>query len=408
MFWTKEKQTMKTGSKTLKSIGSAVLTCLLMSGCSDDLSVLNSVGAQLLRTGYAGRTDTLQAMGSTSFRQYGPTNGRINLLGRYGGYTAYEVLQFYPSYFAERDTVLVLKATLTLWGVTWFGDSSAPWGFDAYQSLRGWGETTFSWDSLEGFPDPGSLRGSYSGSSVGRDTTRVKVDLDTAMVRNWLRPTIYTGNYGIILVPTLNSGVVRGFNEFGYGPDSTWPRLTVIARGVSGGATDTTVYEYGQDTFVGNIDNLASRTDLLYVQSGVTYRSTLKFDCSAIPRGAIINKAQFILHSDLTASRLNRFSSDSAVVAYALSSGTDSTLFESFGSRSTSTIVSADTLDVRHQVQNWIRDANLNYGLLIRPAPESEVTSFDLITFFNQNAQDPGKRPKLIVTYAVQSNKGTP
>ncbi len=389
----------------LNAVRTLAFASLLLAGCSDDLSVLNSVGNQLLRTRMTVKVDTFQAVSGSSFRQYLPMNGRVNLLGKSGGYTAYELLQFYPSYFPERDTVLVLSATLALRAETRFGDSLAPWGVNAYEISRTWGQVTFTWDSLAGIYDAGAFRGTAA-ASITSDTEWVKIPLDTAMVRRWLQPLNYSNNYGIILIPTLNCGVVRGFHEFDYDSASRYPQLTVIARSVGAGVVDTTVYNTGQDTFVGNIDTLISRTDLLYVQSGVGYRSRLLFDVSSIPRGAIINAAELDLYCDIASSRLNRFSSDSAVAVHALISATDSSLFEGLGARTTSSLATSDkfVLDIRHQVQNWIKNQSLNYGLLIRPANESEFTSFDLLTFFNQTAQHANKRPLLTVTYAVQSN----
>jgi hypothetical protein len=233
------------------------------------------------------------------------------------------------------------------------------------------------------------------------------MNLDTAMVRRWLQPTTYTDNYGIILIPTPNANVVRGFHEFQYGSnDSLYPKLTVIARNLAGTVTDTAVYNVGQDTFVGNIDNLNSNSELVYAQAGVSYRSTMMFDVSNIPRGAIINQAQLTLVYDQASSRLNRFTADTAVAAHTLLDAADYTKFELQGTRSTVDSLTSTgkfRFDIRRQVQYWIRNASTNYGLLLRPANANEFSSFDLLTFFNQSAQDTTKRPQLIVKYAVES-----
>jgi hypothetical protein len=335
-------------------------------------------------------------------------DGRTNLLGRSGGYAAYMLVQFTPAGFVERDTIQVLSATLRLRAVTWFGDSAAQLGFNAYEISRSWGQTTTTWDSLPGLftTDPGSLRGSFSGT-VTRDTEWISIALDTAMVRRWQQPRNYSNNYGVILIPSQNTNVVRGFHAFDFESDSLYPSLTVVARNVSGTVTDTAIYHLnGQDTFVGNIDNLDSNPELIYVQSGVSYRGFLRFNVSAIPRGAIINEAKLSLFYNPQATRLNRFSSDTAVAAHALLSSTDNSKFELQGIRSTASIPTATrfVFDIRHQVQYWIRDSALNNGLLFRPVNASEFSSFDLYTFYNQSAQDSTKRPQLIVKYTVQSN----
>lgn len=387
-------------------IAATALSAILLSGCSDEPSALNSVGTQLLRTRVTVKTDTVRAVSSSSQKQYVSMDGRTNLLGRSGGYTAYSLIQFYASSFAQRDTVRVLSARLSLRAVTWFGDSSAQFGFTAHEINRSWGQTTFTWDSLTGLNNSNPASETYTGT-VAQDTQWINVNLDTAMVRKWLQPQTISTNYGVILIPTPNTNVVRGFNAFDFDSTSFYPKLTVIARNVAGTVTDTTTYQtYGQDTFVGNIDNLSSNPELIYTQSGVAYRGFLKFDCSSIPRGAIINQAELTLKFSPATSRLNRFTSDSAVAAHALLSATDYTKFDVQGSRSTGDLRTATSFvfDIRHDVQYWIRDSSLNNGLLFRTVNSSEFSSFDLFTFYNQTAQDSTKRPQLIVKYTVESN----
>jgi hypothetical protein len=229
------------------------------------------------------------------------------------------------------------------------------------------------------------------------------------MVRKWLQPRTISTNYGVILIPTPNTNVVRGFHSFDFDSVSFFPKLTIIARSAAGTAQDTTNYQgfgQGQDTFVGNIDNLNSNPELIYAQSGVSYRGFLKFDFSSIPRGAIINQAELTLKYSPAASRLNRFTSDSTIAAHALLSATDSTKFDVQGSRSTVDLRYATSFvfDIRREVQYWIRDASLNNGLLFRTVNRSEFSSFDLFTFYNQTAQDSTRRPQLIVKYTVESN----
>jgi hypothetical protein len=381
----------------------------LMSSCSDDPSALNSVGTQLLRTKVTVRTDTLRSISSSSQRQYVSMDGRTNLLGRSGGYTAYTLVQFYPAFFAQRDTVQVLSASLSLRAVTWFGDSSAQFGFNAYEINRSWGQTTFTWDSLTGLNNSTPSSETYSGT-VARDTEWINIQLDTAMVRRWLQPLTISTNYGLILIPTPNTNVVRGFHSFDFDSVSFYPKLTVIARNVAGTVTDTTSYQafgQGQDTFVGNIDNLNTNPELIYAQSGVSYRGFLKFDLSAIPRGAIINSAELTLKLSPATSRLNKFLSDTAIAAHSVLSATDNSKFEAQGSRGTGNWPNGINFvfpDLRRQAQYWIRDVSLNNGLLFRTVNQSEFSSFDLFTFYNQTAQDSTMRPQLIVKYTVESN----
>ncbi len=385
-----------------------MLGAIALPGCADEPSAINSVGNQLLLSHLSVRTDTLSAVGSSTFKKYVPMDGQVNLVGRSGGYTAYTLIQFFSYYIPERDTVSVDSAKLEFLAETWFGDSAGSLGFNVYQINRSWAQSTLEWDSVStdpGFFDVGTARGTYTGT-VSADSEWVSVKLDTAMVRRWIQPLIYTDNYGIILIPTQNCSVVRGLHAFGFGADSLFAHLTVFARNRAGTVTDTTTYRVGQDTFLGNIDNLNTNPSLMYVQSGVTYRSTLKFDVGAIPRGAIINRALLTLRYDPGSSRLNKFVSDTAIAAHALLDPLDYSKFELTGSRGTGAIASSDSFrfDLRHQVQYWLSNPSRNNGLLLRATSVNEFSTFGLFTFYNETAQDPSKRPQLIVTYTVQSN----
>jgi hypothetical protein len=227
-------------------------------------------------------------------------------------------------------------------------------------------------------------------------------NLDTAMVREWLQPSTIT-SYGMILVPT-NQNVVRGFFEFSYILDSTtfYPTLQVIARNIAGTVQDTTIYNLGSDTFVGNV-NLTPNPELLYVQSGVAYHSRVNFDVSGIPRGAIINSAEMLLERNVAASRISKFTPDTVIEAHLLTSPTDTTQFEILASptlgRRKEGSFTTFSFDVRRIVQIWNRGSN--YGVLLRPGL-NEFDSFDLYTFYSSASADSTKRPRIAITYAVK------
>ncbi len=379
--------------------------------CSEEPTPENSLVAALPLEQFAFRDTTVGATGDSTFRQYTPMNGDINLIGKYNGYTAYLPLEFYPSYFPTRDTATVLSATLRLHAASWFGDSTAPFAFNVYRILRAWDPATLQWDSLQmSLYDPSTLVGTYSGT-VGPDTQTVVVALDTGMVHQWLESntSATTTKYGILLIPAGQTNVVRGFYAFGVA-DSIAPSLQIIAQNPSAAAPDTATYLNGQDTFAGNIDNLVTTPSLLYVQSGVPYRGLLKFDVSFLPRGAIVNKAELQLHRDPATSHATRFTTDTAVAAHVLLSGSDFTQFQtidvSMGRRTAGTS-DLFSFDLRHAVQYWI--AAPNYGILLAgprgvdgAGLDGEHTTFDLTTFFSTHA-DSTLRPRLRILYSVET-----
>lgn len=383
-----------------------ILAAVVLS-CSEDPTEQNALIAPLPFVEVAVRETTITASRGTSFRQLLPMNGDVNLIGRSGGYTATTALAFYNNVFPIRDTVSVLSATLYLRAKTFFGDSTAPFSFTVHRILRSWTQGLTTWDSVQtGFYDAGTISGSFAGN-VGADTQRIAVTLDTAMVRKWLATTTTSttdDKWGIVLAPTPGTNVVRGFHSFEADSVKDLPTLEIIAANTAQTIRDTTTFNLGIDTFVGNYEGLTSRPDLLYLQAGIVYRSNLRFDVSFIPKGATINLAEILLERDPATSVLNRFSGGGAFNVHLMLEDSALGLFESGATAGALKAGTANTYgaDARRAVQSWLRGPN--YGLLLRIQGEQEFTSFDLVTFHNASASNAAVRPKLRIVYAVPQN----
>jgi hypothetical protein len=375
-------------------------------GCSDEPTAANAPIVALPLTNLAVHDTTIVATGSSTFRQRIATNSSVNLIGRSRNYTAIALIQFSPSYLPARDTALVFSANLTLRFETWFGDSAGQFSFNIYRVSIPWGESTVTWDTVQapGFYEQYTVRGSYSGGA-GKDTQTVTIPLDTAMVRQWLAtPTSTTySNDGIILVPTAGCSIIRGFNEYGYPTtDSTsyFPTVTIIAGSPSGNPVDTASYTIASDTWTGNIDNLATNPQLIYLQSGVNYRSALSFDVSLVPRGAVINSASLLLTGDPATTRVDRFASDSSFTLATALSPSDRTSVDVYAVtsvRQPGTLLTY-TIDMTRPVQIWNKQAN--YGVTLTPNVSYSAVSFELLTFFNEKAP-PALRPRLKIKYSI-------
>lgn len=391
----------------LAVIAAGAVLALALSGCSDEPTAANAPLVALPLTNLTVHDTTIVATGSSTYRQNIPRNGTVNLVGRSGNYTAMALIQFSSTGFPARDTALVFGAKLTLRFETWFGDSSGQFSFNMYRISLPWGETTVTWDTVQapGFYEQYTSRGSYS-AGAGKDTQTVTIPLDTAMVRQWLATPTSTTNtrYGILLVPTGACSIIRGFHEYGYLTDSAsagyYPTLQIIAGSPAGAPRDTASYAVSFDTWVGNIENLATNPQLIYVQSGVDYRSTLSFDVSFIPRGAVINSANLLLTSDPATTRVTRFMTDSSFQLSTNVSAIDRTILDFYpvsGARRGGTILTY-TVDMTRPVQLWTREPN--YGVTLRPNSSFDETSFELLTFFNEKAP-PSLRPRLKLKYST-------
>jgi hypothetical protein len=201
-------------------------------------------------------------------------------------------------------------------------------------------------------------------------------------------------------VPVAGSTVARGFVAFGTTDSIQYvPTLTVIARNDAGTVTDTTVYTIGNDTFLGNVDNLVTDPGRLYVQAGVAYRSTLMFDASPIPKGAIVNKANIVLQLD-PASHVSEFSGDTLQAIHLRTSLTDSSAFEVEGAVGESGEPGQVLYEFRRGVQLWVNGTN--NGVLIRATSLNEFSNLDQYVFYGPEAADAALRPKVIMTYTVE------
>ena len=391
---------------TLAAAAAGTVFVAALNGCSDEPTAANAPVAALPLTNLSVRDTTIVATGSSTYKQFVPTNGAVNLIGRSGNYTAIAVIQFLPSGFPARDTALVFGASLTLRFETWSGDSAGQFSFNIYRVSVPWGESSVTWDTVQapGFYEQYTVRGTYSGGA-SKDTQTVTIPLDTAMVRQWLATPTSTTNtsYGIILVPTSGCSIIRGFNAYGYPTtdSTTWfPTVQIIAGSPTGSPRDTASYTTAYDTWVGNIENLATNPQLIYLQSGVEYRSTLLFDVSFIPRGAVINSANLLLTSDPATTRMNRFAADSTFQLATTLSPSDRTVQDAYsvsGARLGGTLLTYSG-DMTRPVQIWNRLPN--YGVTLRPGIVSETLSFQLLTFFNEKAL-PALRPRLKLKYSV-------
>jgi hypothetical protein len=375
--------------------------------CSEDPTEANSLVASLPFSGFTSRDTVLTAASSKSERVYTPMDSKLNLVGKDGTYQAYALLQFYPSLFPVRDTITVVSATLTLRFVTWNGTAGARLGFTLYRISRTWSSATVRWDSVQSGFYENTPRGTFS-ITAAADSFDAVIALDTAMVREWFASNTSTTNskYGIIMIPdAATQSCVRGMYEFGTGDTSDHsPTLKVIAGNAAGTPIDTSTIALGQDTFVATDDHSGANPALLYVQSGVNFRTALTFDLSGIPRGAILNRADLTMEQDPATSHLSKFVGDTSIAAHALL--TDSSLssyFSSEDSRSFGRRIPGTQggfrFDIRTIAQSWVRGPN--YGVLLRFPGATEFSSSEIITFYGPAIPDTLRRPRLTIVYSM-------
>jgi hypothetical protein len=383
------------------------LVCMLgLPSCSEDPTAQNALVAPASLPGVSFRDTTIYATRDSTYLSRLPMDGIKDLVGGGGGYTAYAILRFTPP-IDYIDTANVVSATLQLFVTYHQGPANGVISFNVYKVTRPWDPATVTWDSVQtGFYDATSPLPPVT-QTIPADSQYVTITLDSTMVRKWVQTPDEADldQYGMILVPTAGSTAVMGYNAFGIDSTAYQPRLTVLTRGPNTTTVDTTVFNTGLTTFVGDC---AAPTEpaSLTLQAGVVYRSWLGFDVSFLHVGDIINSAELQVDR-LPNPAFNTVLTDSTVYAH-LVTGTVLSSYEASGSilSPVSTSSSALSGDVRHIVQSWV--GGQDYGVLLRTSYAAEFATFDRVELAGHHWQDPSLRPRIRIVYAKMSLEKKP
>lgn len=384
-------------------VAKGILCCLIIAalfvGCSESITNPATPGSGLFNRNVLVKSDTLYSVSDTTFLRRIATDAiltsplPINWVGKNGNYTAYTALRFYPP---VRDTINVLSAKLTLRLVTWRGDTSGTFAFTVHKILNTWDQITLTWPVAEatGFYESAPRGATYS-ASLGPDTQKITVNLDTAMVREWYRSGVTS--YGFLLKPTAGCTIMRGIHSFDFDSTGFWPQLEVVARGTSTAAPDTTKLLVGADTYVADVSPFNLPPDRLFTQAGIAYRSKIKFDLSRIPRGSIINSAELLMESDPSLTKINKFTRNAQPAVHTL--GSADSVYEITGALGSVKSGNTYKFDVRRAAQLWV--SGINYGILLRQPDTNELSTLDVFSFYSREAAIAAQRPRILVTYTV-------
>lgn len=375
-----------------------LLPSLLCSYCSEEPT---SVGIGLLSSQDLVQLDTatVTAVAGSVLKKPINTGGSDNLLvGKYRTadgktYEAKTLVRF-TGIPDTLKSATVLSASLILGSKYHFGDPQGNLSFNVYKMIQGWTEYGVTWDSISTASYDPIARGSFS--SAIADSDSVAISLDPSLINEWAQAVADSQTVqGIILAPTDASTKIVGFRSF-QSPDATRePQLLVTFLSSDGTVQDSLLFVSGQDTYVANIDILPSDPNLLYVQAGIVYRSTVQFSLDSVPLHVGINRAILELTRSPSNSPPSSRFIDSLFSVFLLSS--DSVDVNTFvlGSR-----VNPDSdvysFAVTPEVQRWV-NAKPNYGLQIEAY--AEISQLDLFAFYSALAS-PSLRPRLKIIYS--------
>lgn len=390
----------------LFSILSIAVLSFLTSSCADDPS---SLGLKFIPPGettgvkiFDSFVDTMLITSTSKLKRTNTSSSGNMMVGINGSYNSKALLKF-NNITPDYDSSVVNSATLTLKYRNYYyppthSDSLGQTGFDIYKVQQKLDLTTITLDSLNSSSIGNVSQGNYTGFLTA-DSQEVSISLNTSMVKDWLEYAADTNwpnkNYGIALSPGGASNVIKAF----YAATTNIglkPNLRVIVTKNS--RTDTINLSDAQSLSL--VDGAPSAgSESFNTQSGIGYAQVLKFDLSHIPHTATINDAQIFLTIDSAHSLFSSQTLFNLEAGYIsdTSNGivTNGTIYESTVNGNQYVIRAMRYLSAS-PFQMWL-DGQANNGILIYN--KSYNSNLDLFGFFNVNASDPAKRPRVIIKY---------
>ncbi len=247
-------------------------------GCADEP---NSSGSQLLPDSLIIVGLTTAATSDTNYLvRVGGNQGTL-LVGTTPGYEARSLLRF--SFTAFDTTSRIDSGVIEMRPGYLLPDSGGALSFAIHEMTSTWSNTSFRWDSVAGSYAP-LPSGSFSGTASSGDTI-LKIRVDTMLLRSWLK----AGTGSLMMVPSFGGSTVFGFNSPLMVSTGRQPILRVYYRG----AADTTLKlarNAIEGVFVAN-GAIPVQSGLTVLQSGVAYRSRIRFDSLSLPAGVSISQA---------------------------------------------------------------------------------------------------------------------
>lgn len=318
------------------------------------------------------------------------------IVGQSGTYNSKALIKFsgFPTDLANatvNSAVLQLRYQNYYFPVS-MQDSLGQISFNVYKVLKDldYGNVTLSNINSSTF---GTFsQGTYTGSPTA-DSQTVNITLDNNMARDWLRYAANSNyspkNYGVVLSPNATSNVLKGFYTFFSNPDLR-PKVTIIYT--LSGNTDTLVNNSSETLFFANA-SLTPPAGEFYIQAGISYNRVMRFDMSKIPKDATINDVQLYLYLDSSNSELTSatiYGLNAAYVSDSAANTNEGYGFHTLGSGS------VFMFRIITPFQRWLT-GETNYGIIINPS--NQTANLDRFAFYDVEAPNPNKRPRVVIYY---------
>ncbi len=379
----------------------ALLFLTLIYSCSDSPT---SIGNNLLSPDFLtiSKIDSYQdSIGQTS--TYYKTNIKLSdsprlLVGKYQNVEASSLIRFaivLPDTIKNAfntSTLNILSAKVYLTKVYNIGDESNQLLYSAHFVTSGWTSFGFTADSVT------SLQ--YETNDISSEKTYSDTlytfNLDEQTINSWFASASATpirNNKGIYLKPDPASTRVVGFEAFNDVEFTGIPRLNVIVQ--TGSLVDTLNFYSIEDVSALSGNKPVVPSGDIAVQGGLAVDSRIKFDLSSITDGAVINKAQFTIYVDTSATKTGDHYSNSLVAYFARDSV--ETSYDTTSSIILKRSGNYFTGDIAKFIQSIASGYHENNGFILTAG--SQNLGIDIFALKGSDASDALLRPRLVITY---------
>ncbi len=379
----------------------ALLILTLVYSCSDSPT---SIGNNLLASDFLtiNKIDSYQdSIGQTSV--YYKTGVKLSdsprlLLGKYENVEASSLIRFavvlpdtIKSAF-NNSTLNILSAKVYLTKVYNIGNASSQLNYSVHFVTSGWTSFGFNADSLPNL----QFDNNDIGSNKTYSDTLYTFDVDNQTINSWFTAASSTpiqNNKGIYLIPDPASTEVIGFEATNDVEFTGIPRLSITVQ--TGSLIDTLNFYSIEDVSALAGDKPVVPDGDIAVQGGLVVNSRIKFDLSFLPKGAVINKAQFTVYVDSSATKTGDNFSNSLVAYFARDSV--ETSYDTTSSITLNRSGNYFTGDIAKFIQSIVSGYHDNNGFIL--AAGSQNLGIDIFALKGSDASDASLRPRLVITY---------
>ena len=295
----------------------------------------------------------------------------------------------------EVDSINVLDSWVVLTNKYVYGDTLSTMSFTTHKVNSSWSSSSFT---IEDLPEL-QYDSEDIGSNISATDTLYTFHLDPNVVYPWMQNSVDTGlakNYGIYIVPTLESNKIIGFQALTLLSSEAAKLFVVIEK--PGAYIDTVDGYVSGDISVFDGTEPTLPEGLICAQSSVVMNSKLNFDIGVLPVGLVINKAELILTVD-TINTVHGSSYANSLNVYYLST------FDSIKTEGSAISLrykdNSYSGDITTFVRSWVSKGE-NFGMLIQSG--NQILGADLFALKGSNYSDESVRPRIKVTYTVKRN----